>query len=143
MASPTLSTEQVETTLTMPDAELFLEIDGLQLNERLLRWKEARRNAPWRVCTRRQQLAMESWKETEGEDIEIRRAKMLAKILASVPIDILDFDLIVGRISTGLLAPPPPSTYAGIISRTCGKMTPTWSSHLPRRARCRPRTGRY
>ena len=46
MASPTLSTEQVETTLTMPDAELFLEIDGLQLNERLLRWKEARRNAP-------------------------------------------------------------------------------------------------
>ena len=104
MASPTLSTEQVETTLTMPDTELFLEIDGLQLNERLLRWKEARRNAPSRVCTRRQQLAMESWKETEGEDIEIRRAKMLAKILASVPIDILDFDLIVGRISTGLLA---------------------------------------
>ena len=104
MASPTLSTEQVETTLTTPDAELFREIDGLQLNERLMRWKEARRNAPWRVCTRRQQLAMESWKETEGEDIEIRRAKMLAKILASVPIDILDFDLIVGRISTGLLA---------------------------------------
>ncbi len=104
MASPTLSTEQAQTTLTMPDAELFLEIDGLQLNERLLRWKEARRIAPSRVCTRRQQLAMESWKETEGEDIEIRRAKMLAKILASVPIDILDFDLIVGRISTGLLA---------------------------------------
>ena len=83
--------------------ELFQQIDGLQLNERLLRWKEARRNAPWRVCTRRQQLAMESWKETEGEDIEIRRAKMLEKILASVPIEILDFDLIVGRISTGLL----------------------------------------
>jgi len=103
MASPTLSTEQVETTLTMPDAELFRQIDGLQLNERILGWKEARRTAPWRICTRRQQLAMESWKETEGEDIEIRRAKMLANILASVPIEILDFDLIVGRISTGLL----------------------------------------
>jgi formate C-acetyltransferase len=103
MASPTPSTGRKETIPTMPNQELFQQIDGLQLNERLLRWKEARRNAIWRVCTRRQQLAMESWKETEGEDLEIRRAKMLEKILASVPIEILDFDLIVGRISTGLL----------------------------------------
>ena len=63
----------------LANAELFLEIDAVQLNERLLRWKEARRDAPWQVCTRRQQLATQSWKETETEDIEIRRAKMLAK----------------------------------------------------------------
>ncbi len=87
----------------MADEDLFRQIDTLELNERLLRWKEARRNAPSRVCVERQKLAMESWKETEGEDIEIRRAKLLAKILDSVPIEILDFDLIVGRISTGLL----------------------------------------
>jgi formate C-acetyltransferase len=103
MASPTASTERPETTLTVPNKELFHQIDGLQLNERLLRWKEARRSAVWRVCTRRQQLAMESWKETEGEDLEIRRAKMLEKILDAVPIEILDFDLIVGRVSTGLI----------------------------------------
>jgi formate C-acetyltransferase len=103
MQTGTVSTKREEAAATMQDEDLFRKIDGLELNERLLRWKEARRNAPWRVCVERQQLAMESWKETEGEDIEIRRAKMLAKILDSVPIEILDFDLIVGRISTGLL----------------------------------------
>ena len=87
----------------LTNEELFREIDAVQLNERLLRWKEARRDAPWQVCTRRQQLATQSWKETETEDIEIRRAKMLENILANAPIEILDFDLIVGRVSKGLL----------------------------------------
>jgi len=97
------ASQRPEAATTMADEVLFRKIDALDLSERVQRWKEARRNAPWRVCVERQQLAVESWKETEGEDLEIRRAKMLARILASVPIEILDFDLIVGRISTGLL----------------------------------------
>ena len=44
-------------------------------------------------------------KETErGRILRIRRAKMLQNILINAPIEILDFDLIVGRVSTGLLS---------------------------------------
>ena len=46
---------------------------------------------------------MESWKATEGEDIEIRRAKLFKNIAEGSPIGILPFDLIVGRVSSGLL----------------------------------------
>ena len=82
---------------------LFSQIDALELPDRLLKWKEARRTAPFTVCVERDRLALESWKETEGEDIEIRRAKLFKKIAEGLPIGILDFDLIVGRVSSGLL----------------------------------------
>ncbi len=87
------------------DIDLLRQIDDLGLNSRLMQWKEARRTTPFKVCVEREKLAMESWKETEGEDIEIRRAKLLKKILEGAPIDILDFDVIVGRVAKGLLEP--------------------------------------
>ena len=83
--------------------DLFRKIDTLELNDRLLKWKEARRTAPFEVCVEREKLAMESWRETEGEDIEIRRAKLFKKVLEGAPIAILGFDVIVGRVSKGLL----------------------------------------
>ena len=58
------------------DKNLLKEIDGLELTERNKAWRKAMREAPWRVFVERERLAVESWKETEGEDLEIRFAKM-------------------------------------------------------------------
>ncbi|MDD2735420.1 MAG: pyruvate formate lyase family protein [Desulfuromonadaceae bacterium] len=81
----------------------FKEIDALELSDRIHRWKDARNTAQFRVCVEREKLAMKSWKESEGEDIELRRALLFKEIAEGSPIDILDFDLIVGRPSKGLL----------------------------------------
>ena len=83
--------------------ELLKEIDKTVLDERRKRWKEAIRNAPYTMLTDRQKYATESWKETEGEDLELRRAKMVQKIAENVDIGILDFDFIVGRIGPGVV----------------------------------------
>ena len=105
MKTATASTKNKEATIHEME-DLFRKIDTLELNDRLLKWKETRRTAPFKVCVEREKLALESWKDTEGEDIEIRRAKLLRKILEGAPIDILDFDVIVGRVAKGLLEPP-------------------------------------
>ena len=54
------------------DSDLLRMIDELQLNKRLIQWKEAMFNAKPEICSDRAKHAMQSWKETEGEDIEIR-----------------------------------------------------------------------
>lgn len=78
--------------------ELLKEIDKTTLDERRIQWRDAIKNAPYTMLTDRQKYATQSWKETEGEDLELRRAKMVQKIAENVAIDILDYDFIVGRI---------------------------------------------
>ena len=55
------------------------------------------------LLTDRQKYATEAWKETEGEDLELRRAKMVKKIAENVSIGILDYDFIVGRIGPNIV----------------------------------------
>jgi len=62
--------------------------------------------APRKISVDRVRLAMESWRETEGEDIEIRRAKLFKRVLEGVPIAIYDFDVIVGRETEHLVGAP-------------------------------------
>lgn len=112
MKTATASTKKKE-VVTHKMEDLFRKIDTLELNDRLLKWKEARRNTPFTVCVEREKLAMESWQETEGEDIEIRRAKLFKKILEGSPIEILDFDVIVGRMTKGLLTAVTESDICG------------------------------
>jgi pyruvate formate-lyase/glycerol dehydratase family glycyl radical enzyme len=85
------------------DMGLLQKIDNVQLSERLSRLKNAMFSAPRKISVSRAKLAMESWKETEGEDIEIRRAKLFKHVLDNVPIDIYDFDSVVGRETEHLL----------------------------------------
>jgi formate C-acetyltransferase len=85
---------------------LLKEIDNIQLSKRLFQLKDAMFSAPRIISVDRARLAMESWKETEGEDIEIRRAKLFKKILEDVPIAIYDFDIIVGRETEHLIGAP-------------------------------------
>jgi formate C-acetyltransferase len=51
----------------------------------------------WKVCTDRERWTVKSWKETEGEDLQIRRAKLLKCVLDNIEINIHPFDEIVGR----------------------------------------------
>jgi hypothetical protein len=88
------------------DEVLLKKIDDLQLSKRLFQLKDAMFSAPRIISVDRARLAMESWKETEGEDIELRRAKLFKKVLESVPIAIYDFDIIVGRETEHLIGAP-------------------------------------
>ena len=85
------------------DRSLLDEIDKLELSDRNKAWRAAMKAAPWRVYVDRERCTLESWRETEGEDLQIRYAKMLKKVLDNVPIKIHDFDEIVGRPTTGVI----------------------------------------
>ena len=98
---------------TDADTDLLRDIDRIHLSERLSQWKEAVLNTKPRISTERARLAMESWKESEGDDIEIRRAKLLKKILEGVPIVIHGWQLVVGRDTEHLLGGNPHIDQAG------------------------------
>jgi pyruvate-formate lyase len=85
---------------------MLKRIDNLQLSERLFQLKDAMFNAPRVISVDRTRLAMESWKETEGEDVELRRARLFKKVLEGVPIAIYDFDIVVGRETEHLIGAP-------------------------------------
>ncbi len=77
--------------------DLLEKIDRLELSARNRAWRAAMKAAGWRVSPDRERWTVKSWKETEGEDLEIRRAKLLACILDNLTIAIQPYDEIVGR----------------------------------------------
>ena len=93
-------------TETIIDEVLLDQINNLKLSDSLFSMKDTMFSAPRVISVDRIRLAMESWKETEGEDIELRRARMFKKILEGVPIEIYDSDIIVGRETEHLIGAP-------------------------------------
>jgi formate C-acetyltransferase len=89
--------------MTDINKKLFDQIDKLTLSKRIQQWKQAVKSSGWRLFADRAKWTAESWKETEGEDIQIRRAKLLEKILKNIEIRILDFDVIVGRLTPNVI----------------------------------------
>jgi pyruvate formate-lyase/glycerol dehydratase family glycyl radical enzyme len=83
--------------------ELLNRIDALQLSERNQQWKKAMLASGWKLFADREKWTVASWRETEGEDIQIRRAKLFAKIVENVEIRIHDHDVIVGRPTPGVI----------------------------------------
>jgi formate C-acetyltransferase len=79
------------------NTELLKRIDALQLSERNQQWKKAMKASGWKLFADREKWTVASWRETEGEDIQIRRAKLFKKIVENVEICIHDYDVIVGR----------------------------------------------
>ena len=77
--------------------ELLDRIDRLGLTPRNLAWRKAMKEAGWRISADRERWTVQSWRETEGEDLELRRAKLLACVLDNLTIAIHPFDEIVGR----------------------------------------------
>jgi pyruvate formate-lyase/glycerol dehydratase family glycyl radical enzyme len=53
-------------------------------------------NSAVRICPLRSHLATLSWKETEGQPVHIRRARLFEKICDEIPVAIFDGELIVG-----------------------------------------------
>ena len=82
------------------DKGLLERIDNLGLSEANRSWYAAIKAAPWKISADRERWAMKSWRETEGEDLQIRRAKLLKCILDNIDIEIHPFDEIVGRPTT-------------------------------------------
>jgi hypothetical protein len=85
------------------DEGILQKIDSLTLSDRLLKWRMAVKEAPYRLFTDRQRLATEAWKATEGEDLELRRAKLFKHIAENIEIKIHDFDVIAGRMTPGIV----------------------------------------
>ena len=59
-----------------------------------------------KICPERARLITESWQETEGEPIVVRRAKALEKILTGMNIFIRPGELIVGNHASEVRAAP-------------------------------------
>lgn len=53
-------------------------------------------NSAIHICPIRSHIATESWKETEGQPLHLRRAKLFAKICDEIPVVIFNNELIVG-----------------------------------------------
>jgi len=87
-----------------------METIGISRSEKL---KTRLLSLPREVCTERARLITESYKETEGEPVPIRRAKALRKILSNLSVNIWSDELIVGNITSRELG-------AGIYPETIG-----------------------
>ena len=85
------------------DQALLDKIEALELSENNLAWRSAMRAAGYKVYADRERWTVKSWLETAGEDIQIRRAKLLACVLDNIEIKIHDFDEIVGRPTPGVI----------------------------------------
>ncbi|MBQ2311686.1 MAG: hypothetical protein II185_03945 [Firmicutes bacterium] len=73
------------------------KIDAIEpVTPRIKRLMDRSVNEPIHICSARTRLATESWKQTEGQPLHIRRAKLFEKICDGMPIKIFDEELIVG-----------------------------------------------
>ena len=73
------------------------EISGLVvLTDRVKKRKDEYMAATPHPCAVRSRLITESWKETEGEPLDVRRAKLFKKIMEGLPVVIRDGELVVG-----------------------------------------------
>jgi pyruvate-formate lyase len=85
------------------DMQLLSRIDGLELGERNRRWRDAMKSSGWRLFADREKWTVASWRETEGEDIQVRRAKLFKKVVENIEIRIHDYDVIAGRPTPGVI----------------------------------------
>ena len=85
------------------DTGLLERINELTLSERIKNWKKAVNSSEWKLFADREKWTAASWKETEGQDIQIRRARLLEKILENIEIRIQDCDLIAGRLAPDII----------------------------------------
>jgi formate C-acetyltransferase len=85
------------------DRRLLDRIDRLSLGESVSAWKRAMKEAGWKLFADREKWTVESWRETVGMDIELRRALLFRKIVENVEIRIQDYDLLAGRLTPAVI----------------------------------------
>ena len=79
--------------------DILEEIDKLTLSPANQAWRSAMKSAQWCLHADRERWTVASWEETAGLDLELRRARLLEKILDNLTISILPCDQIVGRVT--------------------------------------------
>ncbi|MBI2907560.1 MAG: hypothetical protein HYX92_07905 [Chloroflexi bacterium] len=79
--------------------ELLKRIDALELSSRLQKLRARYFEESPQVCAERLRCAAQSWKETEGQDVELRSAKKLKAILEGLPIVIYHEEMTAGNPS--------------------------------------------
>ena len=89
--------------MTDINTDLLEQIDKIELSPRLQQWKAAVKASDWALFADREKWTVASWLETEGEDLQIRRAKLFKSIVENVEIKILDNDVIVGRLTPSVI----------------------------------------
>ncbi|MGI6217663.1 MAG: pyruvate formate lyase family protein, partial [Coriobacteriales bacterium] len=113
--------------------DILSQIDDLKLEGRLADWRRAMKEAGYAVYVDRQRLFTESWKQTEGKDIEIRRALAFKHICENIPITILPWEFIVGKATPGVVGATPAidvcGDYMPAIWEESDEMTIGWSAH--------------
>jgi len=85
------------------NTQLLDRIDKLKLGNRILEWKRAVKEAGWKLFAGREKWTVESWKETEGMDIQLRRAHLFKRVVENVDIRIHDFDMLAGRLTPAVI----------------------------------------
>ncbi|MDR0310097.1 MAG: hypothetical protein LBJ21_00780 [Acidobacteriota bacterium] len=89
--------------MTEINMQLLDKIDALRLGENILAWKSAMKAAGWKLYAEREKWTVASWRETEGLDIQLRRALLFKKVVENVKIRIHGFDRIAGRLTPGII----------------------------------------
>ena len=105
--------------------------DVIALTDRVAMRRQARFDATPHVCAERSRLVTESWKETEGQPLDLRRAKLFQKIMEEITVSIWDGELIVGSQSKYLRGAGPAIDYSpGTAVATLGAEKVTLNSEV-------------
>jgi formate C-acetyltransferase len=110
------------------DTALLEKIDRIELGERATALKQQLHNAIPGVAVERAILATESWKESEGEPVVLRRAKLVKKVLEGVPIAVFAGQRLVGNETEYFRGCSPQVDFDGcflepLLAEDQGKMT--------------------
>ena len=81
------------------DRELLEIIDGIPLNERLKVLKKRYLDTTPQLASERGTYYAESWRETDGQPIQLRIARAVKKFLENIPTPVFDNELIVGSLT--------------------------------------------
>ncbi len=79
--------------------ELLKVIDSLPLNERLKRLKEKYLNTNPELASERGTYYAKSWRQTEGQPVQLRIGSAIKNVLENIPVPIFENELVVGSLT--------------------------------------------
>ena len=81
------------------DRKLLEIIDNIPCNERLKRLKERYLDTTPQLASERGTFYAESWRETEGQPVQLRIARAVKRVLENIPTPVFDNELVVGSLT--------------------------------------------
>ncbi|MBI2907619.1 MAG: hypothetical protein HYX92_08200 [Chloroflexi bacterium] len=91
-------------TITREEVSSGVQRSGLTRGQRLWRTMVEQRRVA-RLSLHRARLLTESYKETEGQPMVIRRAKAFARVVRGIPLYLMDEDLLAGAFAAKPMSP--------------------------------------